>query len=217
MPERDDRRRRGDRRGRHRSRSTCCAQRGYENVRVFASARSAGKQLGELHGRGGDAGSALARRRRRLPLLGRHQRVARARPARRARRRGRDRQVVGVSARARHPARRPRGERRARARARRHPREPELLHDPAHRASSSRCTRRPASCAFASPRTSRSPAPARRRWSGCATSRRPTTTCAWTGTSTARSSTRSRSSAPRRGRSWSFPICRSRRPACACR
>ena len=46
---------------------------------------------------------------------------------------------------------------------------------------------------------------------------RPTTTCAWTGTSTARSSTRSRSSAPRRARSWSFPSCRSRRPACASR
>ena len=98
-----------------------------------------------------------------------------------------------------------------------HRREPELLHDPAHLRRSSRCTRRRASCACASRRTSRSPAPARRRWSGCATSRRPSTTCAWTGTSTARSSTRSRSSAPRRGRSWSCPSCRSRRRACACR
>src|SRR5581483_10500005 len=42
------------------------------------------------------------------------------------------RQVVGVQARAGHPARRPRGEREPRARARRNRREPELLHDSAH-------------------------------------------------------------------------------------
>ena len=46
---------------------------------------------------------------------------------------------------------------------------------------------------------------------------RTSTTCAWTGTSTARSSTRSRSSAPRRARSWSCPTCRSRRRASASR
>ena len=58
---------------------------------------------------------------------------------------------------------------------------------------------------------------ARSAWSSCAASRRPSTTCAWTGTSTATSSTRSRSCARRRARSWSCPSCRSARRACACR
>ena len=84
-------------------------------------------------------------------------------------------------------------------------------------ACSSRSTKRPASSASASRPTSRSRAPARRRWTGSRTKRRPTTTCAWTGSSTARSSTRSRSSAPRPRRSWSCPTCRSRPPASACR
>src|SRR2546430_7294542 len=48
----------------------------------------------------------------------------------RSRRCGRDRQVVGVPARAGDSARRSRGERRARPRARRDPGQPELLHDP---------------------------------------------------------------------------------------
>ena len=57
--------------------------RGYENVRVFAS-RALGRQgARRLDGRGGDARGALARRRRHLPLLRRHRRLARARPARR--------------------------------------------------------------------------------------------------------------------------------------
>ena len=124
-------------------------QRGYDDVRVFASARSAGKTLGRAHRRGGDAGGARARRRRRVPLLGRHVRVTRARPPRRQRRRGRDRQVLGVPTRAGHPARRARGERRARPRARRHHREPELLHDPAHgraQAAARRGRARPRAC-----------------------------------------------------------------------
>ena len=49
------------------------------------------------------------------------------------------------------------------------------------------------------------------------TSRRPSTTCAWTGRSTARSSTRRRSCARRRARSSSCRSCRSRRRACASR
>ena len=85
-------------------------QRGFEHVRVFASARSAGKQLGAVHRRGGDARGARARRHRRLPVLGRHRRVPRARPARRAWRRARDRQVRRLPARARDPARRAGGQ-----------------------------------------------------------------------------------------------------------
>src|SRR6185295_14263827 len=50
------------------------------------------------------------------------------------------------------------------------------------------CTIPRVSSACASRPTSRCPAPAPRRWSACATSRRPSTTFAWTGTSTARSS-----------------------------
>ena len=46
--------------------------------------------------------------------------------------------------------------------------------------------------------------------------RRPRATSAWTGSSTARSSPRSGSSAPRRARSSGCPICRSTRRACAC-
>ena len=84
-------------------------------------------------------------------------------------------------------------------------------------ASSSRSTTRRGSCAFASRPTSRSPERAPRRWSASRTRRPPTTTCAWTGSSTARSSTRSRSSAPRPRRSWSCRSCRSRRPASASR
>ena len=188
---------------------------GYENVRVFASARSAGTAARPLHGRGSDARSALARRRRPLPLLRRHERVARARAARRRRRRRRDRQVVGVPARPALPARRARGERRPRDR--RDHREPELLHDPADlRAEAAARRGRPDA------RSARDvPVGLRRgrrnRWSACATSRRPSTTCRWTGSSTARSSTRSRSSAPRRRRSWSCPTCRSRRRASGCR
>ena len=66
-----------------RSRSACSREHGFENVRVFASARSAGTRGRGPHRRGGDARGALARRRRHLPLLGRHRRLARARPARR--------------------------------------------------------------------------------------------------------------------------------------
>ena len=75
------------------SRSSCCSSAASSDVRVFASARSAGKQLGAVHRRGGDARGARARRHRRLPVLGRHRRLPRARAARRARRRARDRQV----------------------------------------------------------------------------------------------------------------------------
>ena len=87
--------------------------------------------------------------------------VARARPARGRRRRGRRRQVVGVPAGGRRPARRARGERRARARARRHRRHPELLHDPAHVRAQAAARRRRACAACASRPTSRRPAPAR--------------------------------------------------------
>ena len=183
-------------------------------LRVGAVGRQAARRL---DGRRGDARGALARRRRHLPLLRRHECITRARAAGRRGRRGRGRQVSGVPPRTGHPARRARGERAA-------ARSSTTGSSPTRTAArfrspacSSRSTMRRASHACASRRTSRSPAPARKRWSDSATSRRPSTTCAWTGTSTARSSTRSRSCAPRRRRSWSCPTCRSRRRACACR
>ena len=76
------------------------AERGYRDVRAFASARSAGTQLetGQRR-RGGDARGAPGGRHRRRALLGRLEGLARARPARGARRRGRGRQVRGVPAR----------------------------------------------------------------------------------------------------------------------
>ena len=192
-------------------------ERGYRNVRAFASARSAGTRARRRdRRRGGDAGGARRGRPRRLPVLGRHVRLARARAARGARRRGLRRQVGRVPAHRRDPARRPRGERRPRARARRHRREPELLHDPAHVRAEAAARRGRRSSACGSRPTSRCPARARSGWSGCARRRRTSTTSAWTGTSTARSSTRRRSSAPRRGRSWSCPTCRSAPRASAC-
>ena len=108
-------------------------ERGYTDVRAFASKRSAGQTLDDgRDDRRGDARSACGGRHRSRALLRRHVGVARARAARGARRRRRRRQVVRLPARAGHPARRAGGERRPRARARRHRREPELLHDPAH-------------------------------------------------------------------------------------
>ena len=85
--------------------------RGYENVRVFASARSAGKQLGGFTVEEATP-EALSRGDVDVFLFSvGHGRLARARAARRARRRGRDRQVVRLPARAGYTARRARGER----------------------------------------------------------------------------------------------------------
>ena len=111
------------------------AERGYDDVRAFASARSAGSRI-EFGGEAlvveeATAGGAERRRSRPLPVLDRHGDVARARAARGRGRRGRGRQVVGVPAGGRRAARRARGERRAGARAPGHRRQPELLHDPA--------------------------------------------------------------------------------------
>ena len=79
---RRDRRRRRDRRGRHVTLELLerARLRQRARLRVGAVGRHAGRGR---HRRGGDARGARARRRRPLPLLGRHGRVARARPARR--------------------------------------------------------------------------------------------------------------------------------------
>ena len=107
-------------------------QRGFEHVRVFASARSAGKQLGpytveeatpETLARGDidvflfSVGTGASRELVPHAVRGGALAIDKS---------------VGLPARARHPARRARGESGARARARRHRRQPELLHDPAH-------------------------------------------------------------------------------------
>ena len=110
--------------------------RAIENVRAFASARSAGqssRSARRARRRGGDARGA--RRRRHRP--------ASSSPSARRRRRELVPHAVRGGAVAvdkssayrlepGDPARRARGERRPRARERRHRREPELLHDPAH-------------------------------------------------------------------------------------
>ena len=115
------------------------AERGYENVRAFASARSAGSRLAfgdeelvveeatpEALGAGDvdlflfSVGTSASREL--VPVASGGRRDLR-------------RQVVRLPPRRRLPARRPRGERPARsgvARARPHRRQPELLHDPAH-------------------------------------------------------------------------------------
>ena len=105
--------------------------RDWDDVRYFASARSAGTRARRPRRRRGDAGGARGRRSRRLLLRGRRVGVPRARAARRARRRGRDRQVIRMAYGARRAARRARGERRPRARAQRRDRGAELLDDPA--------------------------------------------------------------------------------------
>jgi hypothetical protein len=104
-------------------------ERGYENVRAFAFARSAGKAVGGVRVEeatpetlgAGDLDVLLFRR---------NGIVARARAAGRAGRRAGSRQVRLPPA-GRRPARRPRGEPREDRAARQHRREPELLHDPA--------------------------------------------------------------------------------------
>ena len=95
-----DRRRRRDRRGRRRhARPPARARlRRRAALRLGAFGRHAARRA---HRRGGDPRGACPRRRRPLSLLGRHRRLARARPARGARRRRRDRQVVCVPPRAR--------------------------------------------------------------------------------------------------------------------
>ena len=107
-------------------------ERGHDDVRLFASARSAGTEIDGVRVEEATPEALSAGDLDVVLLLGRHVRVARARPARRRRRGGRRRQVVGLPAPGRRAARRPRGERRARARARRDRRQPELLRDPAH-------------------------------------------------------------------------------------
>ena len=201
------------------SRSACSRERGYDErarlrvARARPASSSAGCTVEEA------TPEALARGDVDIFLFSvGTRRLARARAARRARRRGRDRQVVGLPARAGHPARRARGERASRA----------LEHDGI--VANPNCCTIPLTCVLkplhdaAGPRArARRDVPVglgrRRAGDGAAarTRRRPSTTCAWTGTSTARSSTRSRSSATRRARSWSCPTCRSRRRASACR
>ena len=106
--------------------------RGYDNVRVFASARSAGRQLGRFTVEEATP-EALARGDVDLFLFSvGNGRVEGARPARGARRRGGDRQVGGLPARAGRAAGRARGERGPRAGAQGHPRQSELLRHSAH-------------------------------------------------------------------------------------
>ena len=154
------------------------AERGYEHVRAFASARSAGSRSRSATARrrrGGDA----RRRSRPATSTSSSSRSARRRAASSSRspppRRDLRRQVVGVPPRRRLPARRPRGERRpcARgARARPDRREPELLHDPAHLRAQAAPRRGRARRGCTSRPTSPSRAPARSGWSGSRT-RRP--------------------------------------------
>ena len=192
-----------------RSRSRLLRERGYETFASFASARSAGRSVGGLSRRGGDAGCARRRRHRRRTVLRRDLGLARARAACGARRRGRDRQVVRLSPRRRSAARRARGQRRPRARARRHRREPELLHDSADlrlEAAARGGGPRARARLYVSGRFRR-----RRAADGdvCAASRWKSTTSASTGRGRATRPRRSRRSAPRRRRSWSCPNCRS--------
>ena len=85
-----------------------------------------------LRGGRSDAASPVGRRSRRVLLLDRHSVEPGARSHRRGRGGGVRGQVVRVPPRGRHPARGAGGERRARSRAHRNRREPELLHDSAH-------------------------------------------------------------------------------------
>ena len=111
------------------------AERGLGHVRAFASSRSAGTTVpyGELGARrrGGDEGRVVLRRARPVLLLRRHRAEQRARAGGRRRRCGLRRQVVRVPAHGRRSARRAGGERRPRALASGHRRQPELLDDPA--------------------------------------------------------------------------------------
>ena len=140
-------------------------ERGYDDVRLFASARSAGTRARRPRGRGGDAGGA--RRRGGVDVFFFAIGAAaepRAGAACRARRRSRPRQVVRLADGAGRPARRARGERRARARARRHHRRPQLLDDPADGRAQAACTTRPGSPACVSRRTSRPRGPVSSAW-----------------------------------------------------
>ena len=108
-------------------------ERGYGQVRAFASARSTGRQL--------DGGLVVEEATPEALQAGdidiaffsvAFERVVRARAARL---RGRSRpcgQVIGTPPAGRNSAGCPLGELRACPRARRHPRQSELLHDPAH-------------------------------------------------------------------------------------
>ena len=111
------------------------AERGFDNVRALASARSAGKPVRfgdrELVVEEATPAGALGRRPRPVLLLGRHRDEPGARPARRRRRRGRHRQVGRLSPHERDPAGRRRGER-GHPERRLDRRQPELLRDAAH-------------------------------------------------------------------------------------
>ena len=136
------------------SRSSCCA-----SAVTTTSARSRPPAPPAAA-----SASSRSRRRRRkrsapgeldvLPLLGRHVGEPRARPSGGRGGRALRRQVGGVPAHGRHPARRAGGERRPRRRARGDRREPELLLDPAHASCSPRSTPPPGSAACASRPTS---------------------------------------------------------------
>ena len=212
------RRRRRDRRGRHGHAARSSRERGYENVRAFASARSAG---GALPSATASSSSRRRRRRRSRPATSTSasspsapSALARARAARRRAAARSRRQVVGLPARATAiPLVVPEVNGAARSR-----RSSTTASSPTRTAArsrspacSSRCTTRPGCGASASRPTSRSRARARSGWRRCAPRRPPSTTSSWTGTGTATSPTRSRSSAPRRARSSSCPSCRSAR------
>ena len=132
------------------------AERGFGDVRAFASSRSAGRasvRRRRAGRRGGDAGGAGGGRPRPRLLLGRDRGEPRARAPRRPRRGRGDRQVRRLPAAGRDPARRRRRQR-PRPERRRDRRQPELLGHAAHvraravaraRAASSACASRPIS------------------------------------------------------------------------
>ena len=194
-------------------------ERGYRNVRAFASARSAGQELDDgVGGRGSHAGGARRGRPRPRALLLRHGRLARARPTRGRGWCSRRRQVERVPARGRLPARRARGERRTCARGDRDDAgrgEPELLDDPAH------VRLKPLHDAAGLRSVRALDLPGRlgrgRAEDGATAGRasRTSTTSNSTGRGKATRPRRNRRSAPKRARSSSFRSCRSARPPCA--
>ena len=106
--------------------------RGYTNIRAFASLALGGRLARRARDRGGDRRRARRRRPRRLLLLDRDTVEPRARPGRGRRRRDVHRQVLGVPPRSR--ASRSSCPRSTASERSSTPdrREPELLHDPAH-------------------------------------------------------------------------------------
>ena len=198
------------------------AERGFEQVRAFASERSAGSSVpygdGELVV---EEATPEALGSGELDLCFFSVGTAASSRARSRCRRGRGavrRQVLRFPARRRRPARRAGGERRG---ARRRTRASSRTRTA--RRSSSSCALAPLHEAAGLSRvriaTYQSASGAGRRADGalCGHRIRPRATSTWTGRSRATSSRRSRSSAPRRARSSSCPTCRSARRALGCR